>query len=348
MRYISLLLFHISLILSLAACYNNHTDERSMGPLDSMPTRDTVYMEVENKTADLRSPYGLSYNFLVVADSMALLRQQPEVAIAGYDGSATDSYSNPAIDTVAVYKGDRIAVADIRIVLGDTRDTVWVQVARDEQVFGWLHETEMLDGVVPDDPISLFIYTFSNVHLLITLVLVCIFAVAYLMRKMLKQSSKMLHFNDIHSFYPTLLALLVASSATLYSSIQMFAPATWQHFYYYPTLNPLTQPVVISVFLVSVWAIVIVAIAVIDVVVKLLPTGGAMHYMAGLIGICAVDYIIFSISTLYYVGYPLLIAYYVYAIRRYLRHSSYKYECGHCGRRLRKKGSCPQCGTVNE
>lgn len=348
MRKISLLLFHISLVLLLSACYNNHSDEHHVGPLDSISMKDTVYMEVENKSAELRSPYGLSYNFLVVGDSIELLRQQPEAVIAGKDGTATDALGNLSIDTVAVYKGDRIAVADIRIIPGDVKDTVWVQVARDEQVFGWLHETEMLNDVVPDDPISLFIYTFSNIHLLITLVLVCIFAVAYLMRKMLKQSSKMLHFNDIHSFYPTLLALLVASSATLYSSIQMFAPATWQHFYYYPTLNPFTQPVVISVFLVSVWAIVIMTVAVIDVVVKLLPTGGAMHYMTGLVGICAVNYIIFSFSTLYYIGYPLLVAYYVYAIRRYLRHSYYRFECGNCGRRLRKKGPCPRCGIVNE
>ena len=44
--------------------------------------------------------------------------------------------------------------------------------------------------------------------------------------------------------------------------------------------------------------------------------GEAILYLGGLAAICAVDYVVFSITTLYYLGYPLLIAYYVFALRR--------------------------------
>jgi len=52
--------------------------------------------------------------------------------------------------------------------------------------------------------------------------------------------------------------------------------------------------------------------------------------------------------TLYYIGYPLLIAYIYYAFRIYLRKSSETYYCGNCGVRLHRKGRCPHCGAVNE
>jgi hypothetical protein len=34
------------------------------------------------------------------------------------------------------------------------------------------------------------------------------------------------------------------------------------------------------------------------------------------LAVCAVLYVIFSITTLYYIGYPLLIVYFVFALRR--------------------------------
>jgi hypothetical protein len=110
--------------------------------------------------------------------------------------------------------------------------------------------------------------------------------------------------------------LLIASSAVLYSSIQLFAPETWRHFYYHPSLNPYALPWFLGLFVMSVWAIVIVAIATIDDVRHHLPMGEAILYLGGLAAVCAVDYVIFSITTLYYIGYPLLIAYFVFALYR--------------------------------
>lgn len=317
-------------LLLFASCYN-----------DKSRTTDSVavYGEQQADSMDILAGrhYTFSYNFIVNKDSLVLLRQQPEEFLNGM-----------ITDTLSVHKDDRVAVADVRVISNDLQDTVWVQVARDQDTFGWIHESELLESVVPDDPISQFISVFSDIHVLITLIIVIIIAVAYLMRKIARYKAKIVHFNDINTFYPSLLALLVASAASLYSSIQMFAPEMWQHFYFHPTLNPFSQPAILSLFLFSVWAILIVALACVDVVCNILPFGHAALYLCGLAGVCAVNYILFSITTLYYIGYLLLAAYYAFAIHRYIRRSLKVYICGNCGARLHDKGKCPVCGVENE
>lgn len=216
----------------------------------------------------------------------------------------------------SLFKGERIVVADIMTVPSDTIDSVWVKVARDQLTFGWIHENELLAKVSPDDPISQFIDFFSDVHLLAFLAFCVVIVAAYGVRRLMRRGAKIVHFNDIPSFYPTTLCLLVASSAVLYSSIQLFGPESWRHFYYHPSLNPFGMPLHLGLFVSSVWAIVIVAIATVDDVTKHLPLGSAILYLGGLTAVCAVDYVIFSITTLYYIGYPLLIAYYIFALRR--------------------------------
>ena len=62
---------------------------------------------------------------------------------------------------------------------------------------------------------------------------------------------------------------------------------------------------------------------------------------------CAVNYIVFSVTTLYYAGYLLLIVYYVFALHSYIRHRV-RYTCGNCGATLHHKGRCPHCGAENE
>ncbi len=281
--------------------------------------------------------YSENFNFVVRADSLQLIRQQPE-----------EYLSLMPTDTIAVARHDHLVVADIRIIPADETDSVWVQVARDQYTFGWTHESELLPAVDPDDPISQFISTFSNSHLLIFLVIISLIASAYLVRKIRKQNAKIVHFNDIDSIYPTLLALTVAASASLYASIQMFAPQLWQHFYFHPTLNPFSVPLLLTIFLVTVWSMLILVIACIDVVRSQLPLGEAILYLCGLMGVCAVNYIVFSLSTLLYIGYLLLIAYFFFAIRAYIRASHCTYLCGNCGRPLHQKGRCPYCGAMNE
>jgi hypothetical protein len=108
----------------------------------------------------------------------------------------------------------------------------------------------------------------------------------------------------------------VATSAVIYSSIQVFGPESWRHFYYHPSLNPFALPLHLGLFVSSVWALVIVAIATVDDVMRHLPMGEAILYLGGLAAICAVDYVVFSVTTLYYIGYPLLIAYYYFSLKR--------------------------------
>lgn len=281
--------------------------------------------------------YSQGFNFIVTSDSLMLLRQQPEEAV---NEMTTDSF--------AVKKGKEVAVADIRILPIDKQDSVWVQIATEDYAFGWIHESRLLKQVDPADPISQFISTFSNVHLLIFLIVFSIMGVGYLARKILKKNAHIVHFNDISSFYPTLLAVIVALSAAFYASIQLFAPETWREFYFHPSLNPFSQPLLLNIFLVLVWAMLIIGLATIDDVRRLLKSGETLLYLSGLGTVCAVNYIVFSVLTLYYIGYPLLIAYIYYAFRVYLRKSSETYYCGNCGVRLHRKGRCPQCGAVNE
>ncbi|GAB6982215.1 TFIIB-type zinc ribbon-containing protein [Prevotella dentasini] len=281
--------------------------------------------------------YSQGFNFIVRSDSLMLLRQQPEEAVNKME---TDSF--------AVMQGKSLVVADIRILPNDKTDSVWVHIATEDYTFGWIHESRLLKQVDPDDPISQFISLFSNMHLLIFLIVISLIAVSYLMRKILKQNARIVHFNDINSFYPTLLAVIVAASATFYASIQLFAPETWREFYFHPSLNPFSQPVLLNIFLVLVWAMLIIAIAAFDDVRRLLKSGDAMLYLCGLAAVCAVNYIVFSVLTLYYIGYLLLVAYIVYAVRIFLRRNIDTYICGKCGARIHRKGRCPHCGTLNE
>lgn len=283
-----------------AGCYGNHHD----GRLPSVP----VGVEADSTCFYETHHYGQNFNFVVKADSLMLVRQQP-----------VEILSRMHTDTITVYRGDHVAVAEIRVLPADSIDSVWVQIARDQETFGWLHESSLLPSVVPDDPISQFISTFSDVYLLIFLIVISVISVAYLMRTIFKRNARIVHFNDIPTFYPTALALTVAAAAVLYSSIRMFAQDTWQHFYFNPTLNPFIVPPALGIFLVSVWAMLIIGLATVDVVRGILPTGEALLYLCGLTGVCALNYIIFSITTLYYVGYPLFIAYAAFAVYVYVK-----------------------------
>lgn len=324
----SLLLF--LLVLLCSSCYHQNTKNINENLLDSVGQNDSSHFKATHH-------YSSNYNFVVKADSLVLSKQQPE-----------ETLSHLQEDSLVVYKNDHLVVADIRIMSADSIDSVWVQVARDQQTFGWIHESKLLPNVVPDDPISLFISTFSDIHLLVFLVIIVLISVYYIMRKLLSASLPIVHLRDINSIYPTLLVLLVATSATFYASIQLFAPQVWHHFYFHPTLNPFSVPLPLNLFLLSVWAILLIGLAAIDDVRHLLPLGNAVLYLCGLAAVCAVNYIIFSVSTLYYIGYPLLIVYVYWAIKRYIKMPRIKFVCGNCGMPLEKSRRCKHCGALNE
>lgn len=310
-------------VFLLSACYNN-------GPI-TPDAWDLTEKQLDSISFSTTHHYSQNYNFVVNANSLPLSDQPGEMAF----------------DTLYVVEGERLVVADITTIPTDSIDSVWVKVARDQLTQGWIRESEMLEGVSPDDPISQFIDFFSDTHLLVFLAFLIVVTVAYGLYRLNRHESYIVHFRDIDSFYPTLLCLLIASSATLYASIQMFGAESWRHFYYHPSLNPFALPLHLGLFVASVWAIIIVAVAALDDVLRHLSGADALLYLGGLAGVCAVDYVVFSVSTLYYIGYLLLIAYFLFAIRRYTHAAHHHYVCGKCGALLSEKGRCPHCGTVN-
>jgi len=315
-------------VLILASCYHQ-------GPQTS-DAWSLTEKQVDSISFYTTHHYTQNYNFRIRLDSLQLIVQHPTEAVNGL-----------LVDTIAVFQDERIVVADIIKMQADSIDSVWVKVARDQSTQGWVHESQMLQAVSPDTPISRFIDFFSDTHLLIFLAFFSVVAASYLIMQLKRRNARLVHFNDIQSFYPTLLAILVAASAVFYSTIQLYNPESWRHYYYHPTLNPFAVPLHIGIFLLSVWAMIVVGIAATDDVRRQLRLPDSLVYCLGLAGVCAFNYTIFSVSTLYYVGYPLLAIYVAFALWKHWRHGRSRFVCGHCGEPLKEKGLCPKCGYRN-
>lgn len=328
-RPILVRLISILSVVLLASCYQQEQQTSDAWILSDRQVDSISFFTTHH--------YTQNFNFVVKGDSLLLVVQHPSEVVSGL-----------LVDTIVVHHGDRLVVADITKLPSDSLDSVWVKVARDQETIGWTHERELLGSVAPDTPISRFIDFFSDTHLIIFLAVFAVVAASYLIMLLLKRKAKMVHLNDIDSFYPSLLAVVVAAAAVFYSTIQLFAPDSWRHYYYHPTLNPFAVPLHLGLFLLAVWAIMVIAIATVDDIRRRLPLGEALVYLLGLAGVCALNYVVFSLSTLYYIGYPLLVAYVVFACLRYLRHSRRHYLCGKCGAKLASKGVCPRCGAINE
>ena len=313
-RAFLLSLFTIHFSLFTTSCYNQ-------GPI-TPDAWDLTEQQLDSISFYTTHHYTQGYNFVVNRDSLVILEQQnemmpvPDILTSEITAGDETMPMLSLVDSITIRRHEHLVVADIRTVPTDSIDSVWVKVARDQLTFGWVRESALLSSVSPDDPISQFIDFFSDSHLLIFLAFCVLVGGAYGLRRLLRKGAKIVHFNDIPSFYPTLLCILVAASAVLYSSIQLFAPEMWRHFYYHPSLNPYALPWHLALFVVFVWALLIVAIATLDDVRHHLPLGESILYMGGLAAVCAVDYVVFSITTLYYIGYPLLIAYIVFALYR--------------------------------
>lgn len=293
----------LGMVFMLSSCYHRHGQRQQHAAFVEYSDR-----QLDSISFSTTHHYTNKFNFLVFKDSVNLIRQQPEEVLSGLE-----------IDSFSVKKNHLLVVTDIRMVPQDSIDSVWVQLATEENTFGWSRESNLLPRVVPDDPISEFIMTFSNVHLLIFLVIIVIITLVYLVRKIFHSNGKIVHFNDIDSPYPTALVLMVSLSAAFYATIQTFEPEVWRQFYFHPTLNPFAVPRILGFFLASVWSILIIGLACVDEVHHRLPVGDGLLYMGGLAGVCALDYIIFSVTTLYYIGYVILIAYVYFAIRAYVK-----------------------------
>ena len=298
---------------------------------------DTLTMGVDTNAFRTTHHYARNYNFRVSSDSLELTNQLPEEKVSGLQ-----------VDSFVVDRDRVLVVADIRIVKADTIDSVWVQLAQDNSVSGWVREGEMLRNVTPDDPVSRFIMFFSNQHHQYFLLLLIFLILGYTVSMLRKRQAYIVHFRDIATFYPTSLAVVVAIAATVYSHIQQHDPEIWRHFYFHPLLNPLVHPFPLAVFLGLMWLILVLTIASVDDTFHHLEPMEAIIYLLGLFGVCAFNYLFFSTVTHSFIGYLLLVAYIAFAVYQYITRIRSPYICGNCGKQIHSKGRCPHCGAVNE
>lgn len=287
--------------------------------------------------ADEMTLYAVNDNFYLTADSMWLQTQEP------LHNMPIDTLS----DSVVLYYDDPLVVAQIVVIPEDSIDSIWVKVARDQFTQGWIHQNTFLSSVVPDDPISEFIYLFSQRHLWYFLGVVFIVLIVIVWRQIRHSHFHVIFVRDISSFYPTLLAVTLSSSAILYASIQRLVPETWVMYYYHPTLNPFDLPLILGLFIASIWLLLVLIIATIDEVFALLPIPEAILYLFSLLGVCVVCYVVFSLPVLVWAGYLLYALFSVSFIWRYMKCFRARCVCGRCGAKMHGKGLCTRCKTVN-
>lgn len=330
--------FHIVLLIACCwlttSCYYSHPNKSDHWLAANEGAVDSVNFFISHH-------YWTGYNFQAT-DSLQVETAPPLKGLPDYGALLND--------TVCIDGGDNLVVAKVMYVPNDSTDSVWVKVARDQLTQGWVRESALLERVVPDDPISKFINYFSDSRSIYVLSVLGLAVLFWLVQSIRHKRFRMVHFNDIPSFYPTLLCLCVSGSAVLYGSIQRFIPGTWVEFYFHPTLNPFNAelPLIMALFIASVWTLLIVGVAVIDEIRRQPDIGDNLSYLASLAGMCMVLYLIFTLTTPIYIGYPLLVAYWIFAIRQYIVHQPSHLLCGVCGKSIPKKGLCPHCGAMNE
>ena len=247
-----------------------------------------------------------------------------------------------------LYRGDTVAVAEFMTNPADSIDSVWVKLAHDQQLQGWIHEQEVNDFLMPINPISYGIRQFSALHTRIFSLLFVLFFVYYFFHRRKNRKLYLIFYHDIDSLYPLLLCFVTAFCATLYESMQMFYPETWEHFYFNPTLNPFRVPLVLSLFLLGIWSFIILFIAAAEDILKMLPLKSALFYFSGLILACIVCYLLFIVAVHLWVGYLLLPLFALPLVRKARGPHAYRYRCGRCGTLLKEKGKCPSCGAINK
>ena len=318
MKYAGYILGVICLLLCVTACHyrTSLSSTREGNPNDS------VVKVVRER------PYALNSNFRVTADTLWL-------------------HQLPLLDSIPVREGDELVVAEITARKEMEVDSVWVKVARDQETIGWVPERQLLSHIVPVDPISRCIHLFSNSHALPFFLVLAVFFLCFVYRALRRKQIKLIWLNDIDSVFPITLSWLMAAAATLYNSMQHFVPETWERYYYDPSLNPFDLPFVLGLFVLSVFLILLLGVALLDDLFHQTTMEVAFFYLLGLASCCIFLYIFFTYLWVY-LAYLAFIAYSVWCVRRLRKANSYPYACGACGAKMRSKGICPHCGALNE
>lgn len=318
MKYAGYILGVICLLLCVTACHYR----TSLSSTGERNPNDSVVKVVRER------PYALNSNFRVTADTLWL-------------------HQLPLLDSIPVKEGDELVVAEITARKEMEGDSVWVKVARDQETIGWVPERQLLSHIVPIDPISRCIHLFSNSHALPFFLVLAVFFLCFVYRALRRKQIKLIWLNDIDSVFPITLSWLMAAAATLYNSMQHFVPETWERYYYDPSLNPFDLPFVLGLFVLSVFLILLLGVALLDDLFHQTTMEVAFFYLLGLASCCIFLYIFFTYLWVY-LAYLAFIAYSVWCVRRLRKANSYPYACGACGAKMRSKGICPHCGALNE
>lgn len=318
MKYAGYILGVICLLLCVTACHYR----TSLSSTGEGNPNDSVVKVVRER------PYALNSNFRVTADTLWL-------------------HQLPLLDSIPVKEGDELVVAEITARKEMEGDSVWVKVARDQETIGWVPERQLLSHIVPVDPISRCIHLFSNSHALPFFLVLAVFFLCFVYRALRRKQIKLIWLNDIDSVFPITLSWLMAAAATLYNSMQHFVPETWERYYYDPSQNPFDLPFVLGLFVLCVFLIVLLGVALLDDLFHQTTMEVAFFYLLGLASCCIFLYIFFTYLWVY-LAYVAFIAYSVWCVRRLRKANSYPYACGACGAKMRSKGICPHCGALNE
>ena len=294
----------------------------------ALPDESSTESERDSLTTIGTRCYALNSNFEVLADTLWL-------------------HQLPFRDTVSVTRGDLLVVAEFAVHPKDSVDSVWVKVARDQKTIGWIRERQLLNNIVPNDPISQCIHWFSSSHALPFFIVLGLFFVMLALRALRKKQIKLSWVEGADNIYPILLIWLMTSAATVYNSIQHFVPETWERYYYAPTLNPFDVPFILSLFLVSVILILIICAALIDDISHQKQLDSCLFYLFGLASCCIFIYIFFT-CVLIYIAYVFYAAFTALSVISIVKSHAYRYACGACGCKMKSKGVCPHCGALNE
>ena len=245
--------------------------------------------------------YTANFNFRLTGD-LPLQREQPlhTQQVRG--------------DSVWLQSGDEVVVAQIAVIPEDSVDTVWVKLARDQMTQGWVREGCMMESVVPSDPISEFINLFSSRHTNYFMSFSLLVLLVWLWMKSKRYRMPVVHYDDIGSGYPAAFCLTLSASALLYAWIQKYHAEAWQEYYFHPSLNPFGQPWIVALFLCSVWALVVMALATADEMRRLLKGRGLLFYSATLVAVAMVDYMFFTVAPFPWVSVPWCMIYLIYAL----------------------------------
>ena len=286
--------------------------------VDTTTAEDTTLMSLTRQQVDslefrLTHHYSENFNFLVKADSLTLVPREGDLIS----------------DTCYVRKGDEIAVAAIKTVPGDSIDSIWVKVASNQYTMGWIREKELLKGATPNDLISEMLDALSTSRAIWMSAILAVGLTAFLIgrKKNIKRKDflqqeveHLLDFlSEMPSIYPALFLLWTGLMASLYASVQNFVPEFWQEYYFHPTLNPLVLPPLMAALVVVLWLDIITFIAVIDEIYHHFYFQPGITYLAKLIGVAMLVYLIISWTTLIYVGYLLLAALIYFLLRVMVR-----------------------------